>query len=66
MIYRVVNILFSKNMSFKTSILRSDLFDYSDAYIVLKGTITVKEDNDANKRNKKLISKHNAPFRSYI
>ena len=66
MIYRVVNILFSENISFKTSILRSDLFDYSDAYIVLKGTITVKEDNDANKRNKKLISKHNAPFRSYI
>ena len=31
----------SKQIRFKTSILRSDLCDYSDAYIVVKGTITV-------------------------
>ena len=31
-----------KNIMFKTSTLRSDLCDYSDAYIVVKGTITVK------------------------
>ena len=32
--------------------LRSDLCDYSDAYIVVQGTITVEGTNDANKRNK--------------
>ena len=46
--------------------LRSDLCDYSDANIVVKGEITVKGDNNVNKRNKKLIFKNNAPFRSCI
>ena len=32
----------NKNIRFKTSILRSDLDDYSDAYIVVKGRITVE------------------------
>ena len=31
----------SKEIRIKTSMLRSDLCDYSDAYIVVKGTITV-------------------------
>ena len=31
--------------------LQSDLYDFSDAYIVVKGTITVTEPDDA-KRNK--------------
>ena len=30
-----------KEIAIKTSMLRSDLFDFSDAYIVVKGTITV-------------------------
>ena len=34
--------------------LRSDLCDFSDAYIVVKGTITAKGDNNANKWNKNL------------
>ena len=42
--------------------LRSDLCDYSDAYIVVKGDITLEGDNDANKRNKNLAFKNNAPF----
>ena len=46
--------------------LRSDLCDYSDAYIVVKGTITVEGYNNANKRNKKLTFKNSAPFRSCI
>ena len=46
--------------------LRSDLRNYSDAYIVVKGTITVEGTNDANKRNKNLNFKNNAPFRSCI
>ena len=45
--------------------LRSDLCDYSDAYIVVKGTITVEDPNDAN-YNKKLAFKNNAPFISCI
>ena len=31
----------NKQIRLKTSMLRSNLFDYSDAYIVVKGTITV-------------------------
>ena len=46
--------------------LRSDLCDYSDAYIVVKGRITVEGDNDDKTRNKKLIFKNNAPVRSCI
>ena len=46
--------------------LRSDLYDYSDAYIVVKGTITVTGTNNDNKRNKKLLFKNNAPFGSCI
>ena len=46
--------------------LRSDFCDYSDAYIVVKGRITVEGDNDTKTRNIKLISKNNASFRSCI
>ena len=45
--------------------LQSDLCDYSDAYIVVKGTITVTDPNDAN-YDKKLAFKNNAPFISSI
>ena len=41
--------------------LRSDLHDYSDAYIVVKGKITVEGTNDTTKRNKKLAFKNNIP-----
>ena len=41
--------------------LRSDLCDFSDAYIVVKGTITVVRPNNA-KRNKSVAFKNNAPF----
>ena len=46
--------------------LRSDLCEYSDAYIAIKGTITVEGNNDAKKINKKLTFQNNAPFRSSI
>ena len=46
--------------------LRSDLCDFSDAYIAAKGTVTVERNNAAKTRNKKLIFKSNAPFRSCI
>ena len=38
----------SKQIRFKTLMLRSDLCDFSDAWIVVKGTITVANPNDAN------------------
>ena len=40
-----------KNINFKTPLLRSELCDSSDANIVLKGKITVKSTDNANKRN---------------
>ena len=44
--------------------LRSDLCDFNDAYIVVKGTITVAEPNNAKKKkiNKVVAFKNNAPF----
>ena len=41
----------NKEIRIKTSMLRSDLCDYSDAYIVVKGDIIFEGDNSANKRN---------------
>ena len=41
--------------------LRSDLFDYSDTYIVVKETITATNPNNA-KRNKEVTFKNNTPF----
>ena len=43
--------------------LRSILCDYSDGYIVVKGSISVTGNNDAYRRNKMLTFKNNAPFR---
>ena len=40
----------NKQIRFKTSMLRSDLCDYCDAHIVVKGDITVE---GANNRDKK-------------
>ena len=52
----------NKEIRIKTSMLRSDLFYFSDAYIVVKGDITLEGDDDANKHNKNLAFKNNAPF----
>ena len=49
----------NKNIRFKNSMLRSDLCDYSDAYIVVKETVTVTDTDNDNKRNKKLVYKNN-------
>ena len=45
--------------------LRSDLCNFSDAYIVVKGTITVTDPDNA-KRNKSVAFKNNAQFISCI
>ena len=52
----------NKEIRMMTSMLRSDICDYSSAYIVVKGTITAEGDNNANKRNKNLAFKNNAAF----
>ena len=44
----------NKNISFKTPMLRSDLCDYSDTYIVVKRTITTEGTDDANKKKANL------------
>ena len=41
----------SKQIRLKTSMLRSDLCDFSDVYIVVKATITVPKANNRNKKN---------------
>ena len=51
----------NKKTGIKTSVLRSDLCDCSDAYIIVKGTITVVRPNNS-KRNKAVTFKNNAPF----
>ena len=45
--------------------LRSDLCDFSDAYIIVKGSINVT-DPDNNGYDKKLVFKNNVPFISCI
>ena len=59
----------NESIRFKTPMLRSNLCDYSDAYISVEGTIIVTapgDNNNANnirdKRNRPLILKNNAPF----
>ena len=56
----------NKEIRIKTPMLRSDLCDFSDAHIVVKGDITLEGDNSANKRNKNFTFKNNAPFISCI
>ena len=46
--------------------LQSDLCDYSDAYIVIEGTITVQEAEDRDNYNRNLVLQNNAPFTSSI
>ena len=63
----------NKSIRFKTPMSRSSLCDYSDAYILVKGTITVTApgvnnnvNNIRDKRNRPLILKNDAPFVSCI
>ena len=51
-----------KEIRIKTSMLRSNLCDFNEAYIVVKGDVTLEGDNDAHKENKNLAFKNNAPF----
>ena len=51
----------NKEIRTKTLMLRSDLCDFSDTYIVVKGDITVTEPNNA-KKTKSVAFKNNALF----
>ena len=59
-----------KLIRFKTAMLRSSLCDYSDAYVLVKGNITVNntaaDGAAANNTNKKVIFKNCAPFTNCI
>ena len=57
----------NKEIKFKTSMLRSSLCDYGDAYMLVKGNITFNNTAAAaNNTNKKVIFKNCAPFISCI
>ena len=60
----------NKQIRFKTTMLRSSLCDYSEAYILVKGNITlnntVAAGAAANNTNKKVIFKNCAPFTNCI
>ena len=60
----------NSNIRFKTSMISSNLCDYSDPYILVKGTITVPNMAAAgaavNNTNKQLLFKRCAPFTDCI
>ena len=59
----------NKQIRFKTAMLRSSLCDYSNAYILVKGNITVTNTTAvaaANNTNKKVIFKSCSPFTNCI
>ena len=60
----------NSQIKFKTTILKSSLYDYNDAYVLVKGAITVNftaaADANANNADKKVIFKNCAPFTNCI
>ena len=60
----------NSQIKFKTTMLKSSLCDYSNAYILVKGTINVNntaaQGAAANNTNKKVIFKNCAPFTNCI
>ena len=60
----------NSQIKFKTTMLKSSLCDYSDAYILVKGTISVNNTAAAgavvNSNDKKVIFKNCAPFTNCI
>ena len=60
----------NSQIKFKTTMLKSSLCDYSDAYILVKGTVSVNNtaaaDAAVNNDDKKVIFKNCAPFTNCI
>ena len=64
---RVYNV--KSQIKFKSNVLNSSLCHCSDAYILVKGTLTVSNTGTTaapNNKNKKVIFKNCAPFTNYI
>ena len=62
----------NSQIKFKTTMLKSSLCDYSDACILVKGTITITGAGDdaaarqADERDKGVVFKNCAPFTNFI
>ena len=62
----------NSDIRFKTTMLKSSLCDYSDAYILVKGAITItgtgadKAVRQTDERNKQVAFKNCAPFINWI
>ena len=60
----------NSQIKFKTTMLKSSLCDYSDAYILAEGTITVNntaaQGAAVNNTNKKVVFKNSAPFTNCV
>ena len=62
----------NSQIKFKTTMLKSSLCDYSDAYVLVKGTITIDgagadaAARQADERNKGVAFKNYAPFTNWI
>ena len=56
----------NRSIRFKTPMLRSDLCDYADAYILVNGSIIVAGNQPRDRQNRLLILKNNTPFVSCI
>ena len=60
----------NRDIKFKTLIIRSNLFDYSNPFIYVKATITVPNKaaaaEPANNTNKKVIFKNCAPIMAIL
>ena len=56
----------NKQIRFKTSMLRSDLCDYSDTYFVVKGEVTVIGGSNSRRKNRPFPFKNNALFTNFI
>ena len=60
----------NSQIKFKTTMLKSTLCDYNDAYILVKGTISVNDTAaagaDVNNTNRKVMFKNCAPFTNCI
>ena len=56
----------NKPITFKTPMLRFNLCDYSDAYILVSGTIIVAGNHPRDRKDRPVILNNNAPFVSCI
>ena len=56
----------NKSIRFKAPMLRSDLYDYADAYVLIGGIIRVTGNAPRDRQDRPVVLKNNAPFISFI